>query len=205
MGGLMAFIEHQNSGWVMDAVIAARVIANSLTGTDILIDYEHQSLHAAKNGKPVPAAGWFGKLEWREGLGLFATGIRWNDKAKEMIAAKEYRFISPSFTFNPNTGVVDRIVSVAITNTPALPYLTDLSSAMLSRLNAPQLINSGDPRNQRGLALLQRMNEDNAVKANQTAVLKKSATVNREPAPQLIDSGDPRNHRGYELLRRMCE
>lgn len=193
------------AGWVMDQQIAASVIASSLTGTEILIDYEHQSLHAASNGQPVPAAGWFSKLEWREGLGLYAQSISWNERAKAMIAAKEYRFISPTFIFNDKTGAVERILSVAITNTPALPQLTDLSSVALSTSGAPSLTVATDPRNQRGLELLARWNTDNAIESNRLVALRAATNAKRSPAPVFADSGDIRNQRGYEVLRRISE
>lgn len=189
-------------GWVMDRQIAENVIANSLTGNEILIDYEHQSLNTVLNGQPAPAAGWFKKLEWKEGLGLYAQEISWNEKAKAMIAAKEYRFISPTFLFNDKTGAVERILSVAITNTPALPQLTDLSSVALS-MSLPS--KTTDPRNQRGLELLTRMNADSAIEANRIAVLRDATNTKRSPASTFADSGDVRNQKGYELLRRMCE
>jgi phage I-like protein len=75
----------------------------------------------------VPAAGSFNRLEWGNGTGLFAVGIHWNDKAKAMIASRECRHVSPVFTYDGKTGEVQRVLSVAITNTPALPSLADLS------------------------------------------------------------------------------
>ncbi len=119
------------AAWQLDAAIAARVIARAAgLKNDFLIDYEHQSLRAAQNGKPVPAAGWFrgGDLQWREGSGLFATGIRWVDEAKQMIAELKYRYISAVFFYNPATGEVMEIVSVALTNTPGVDGLEALAA-----------------------------------------------------------------------------
>src|ERR1017187_7459351 len=48
--------------WQMDAAIAAKVIARMAKQTnDTLIDFEHQSLHAATNGQKVLAAAWMPK------------------------------------------------------------------------------------------------------------------------------------------------
>lgn len=96
---------------------------------DILIDYEHQSTLAEKNGKPAPAAGWFGDMEWREGQGMFAVNVRWTAAAAAMIGRGEYRFISPVFRFDSRTGEVLDIVSVGLTNQPGLSGLADLASA----------------------------------------------------------------------------
>lgn len=119
------------AAWQLDAVIAARVIDRAAAlKNDFLIDYEHQSLRAAQNGKPVPAAGWFkgSDLQWREGSGLFATGIRWVDDAKKMISELKYRYISAVFFYNPATGEVMEIVSIALTNTPGVDGLEALAA-----------------------------------------------------------------------------
>ncbi|MDD5762214.1 MAG: phage protease [bacterium] len=87
-------------------------------GMPIAIDYEHQSLDAEEKTAPTPAAGWIQELEIRGGE-IWAR-VEWNERAAEMIAAKEYRYISPVFQFNPKTGVVGRIVSAGLTNRPNL-------------------------------------------------------------------------------------
>ncbi len=99
---------------------------------DFVIDYEHQTIQASKNGQPAPAAGWFKRLEWREGQGLFAVDVRWTARAAAMIVAREYRYISPVFGFDPTTGEVQSLQSAAITNNPALDGLTDIAAAKYS-------------------------------------------------------------------------
>lgn len=113
----------------MNRTAALKIIgeANART-SDYVIDYEHQSLGASKNGTPAPAAGWFKRLEWREGDGLYVVDARWTDLAARMIADKEYRYISPVFSFGKN-GQVSSVFCAAITNTPALDGLTDLAAA----------------------------------------------------------------------------
>lgn len=119
-------------GWLLDAALAQRLIAaaNARTG-DYVIDYEHQTLNAAQNGKPAPAAGWFKRLEWREGDGLYATDVRWTAAASNHIRSGEYRYISPMF-FHADDGRVLALAPAALTNNPALDGLTDLSTAALS-------------------------------------------------------------------------
>jgi len=81
--------------WRIDAAQAAILIArDTARSSRRVVDYEHQTLLAAKNGNPAPAAGWIGALEWREGDGLYAQ-IEWTEKAAAMIAAGEYRGSSP--------------------------------------------------------------------------------------------------------------
>lgn len=124
------------AGWKIDAMIAQRVIAASSTVDEIVIDYEHQTINAKENGQPAPAAGWFSRMVWRDGLGLFAVDVKWTDKARAMIAAGEYRHISPVFLYSPVSGEVMRITGLGLTNNPALPGLTDLA-AMSARYVAP--------------------------------------------------------------------
>lgn len=124
--------------WRIDATIAAQAIAvPPPNGNSFVIDYEHQTLLKEKNGKPAPAAGWFKRLEWREGQGLFMTDIEWTSSAKKMIIESEYRFLSPVFRFNPKTGDITSIHSVALTNEPALVGLGDLAAATAQSVYAP--------------------------------------------------------------------
>ena len=179
------------SGWKMDSADAAQVIAASLAGgQDILIDYEHQSIHIAQNGQPAPAAGWFNRVEWRDGVGMFAVGIKWNDKAKTMIASREYRYISPVFTFDGKTGEVLRILSVAITNNPALPSLADLSKVAVNSASAAPTV---DPMGDRGREALWKLDEYNR---QETARLNaKTQGVASKPveAPQAVSKRPVRN------------
>ena len=118
------------SHWRLDASNAAAVIAARRNGEQgFVIDYEHQTLNKATNGQPAPAAGWFQGLEWREGQGLFMVQIEWTERARAMISGSEYRYLSPVFGFDSQTGAVTYIHSVALTNDPALIGLADLAAA----------------------------------------------------------------------------
>lgn len=119
-------------GWKIDAVIAGQIIAETAARDDLVIDFEHQTQLAAKNGQPAPAAGWFKHLVWREGLGLFAVDVKWTAKAQAMLAAREYRYISPVFTFNAVTGQVERLLGAGLTNNPGLSGLTDLAQVAIN-------------------------------------------------------------------------
>lgn len=119
-------------GWKIDAAIAARIVADLVNRDDLVIDYEHQSVLAKQNGQPAPAAGWFNRVVWREGQGLFAVDVKWTDKAKQMIGGGEYRFISPVFSFNPENGHVERLLALGLTNNPGLSGLTDLAQIAIN-------------------------------------------------------------------------
>lgn len=121
------------SHWTLTAALAAPLVAEaSRRATRYVIDYEHQTLRAADNGKPAPASGWFGTLEWRAD-GLYATDVEWTAAAAAMIVAKEYRYLSPVFTYD-SQGRVTGLLHVALTNNPALDELPDIGVAALSRL-----------------------------------------------------------------------
>ena len=121
--------------WKLDGAIAARLIARAAAKANpMVIDYEHQTLYAEKNGQPAPAAGWFvGKsLEWRDGQGLFAVDPAWTRPAAAMIANEEYKFISPVFEYDRATGEVLDIRMAALTNNPGL---TGMAAVALTALN----------------------------------------------------------------------
>ena len=114
-------------GWSVDAATAQRLIAQvEERNLRIPIDYEHQGFLSEKNGQPAPAAGWFRKLEWREGEGLFALDVEWTEKARDMIKAGEYRYISPVFIHDSETGEVTSLLGAGITNNPGLNVLAEL-------------------------------------------------------------------------------
>ncbi|QHP82390.1 hypothetical protein EO763_22265 [Pectobacterium odoriferum] len=120
--------------WIMTAEVAQALIAAAdAQQTPYVIDYEHQTLRAAKNGKPAPASGWFKKLEWREGVGLFAVDVTWTDSAAAMIADGSYRFISPVFSYD-KSGRVLQLLHAALTNTPAVDGMDEVMLAAASLL-----------------------------------------------------------------------
>jgi phage I-like protein len=122
--------------WYIDALVAARLVSMLQTrATDLVIDYEHQTLNSAENGKPAPAAGWFkgAALEWREGQGLFATQVDWTESAAGFIAAKEYRYLSPVFSYDRQTGAVLDLLHVGLTNYPALDGMESLPARAAAR------------------------------------------------------------------------
>jgi phage I-like protein len=101
--------------WVLDPerVMAAFAANNG----PLVIDWEHATQLAAP-GAPAPAAGWIEEIENRNGELWGRTD--WTPKAAEAIAAREYRFLSPAFTFDPETLEVGALVCAALVNTPNL-------------------------------------------------------------------------------------
>lgn len=120
------------AAWRVDADIAAQLVnAAAARVVPYVIDYEHQTLNAAQNGQPAPAAAWFKTLEWREGDGLYAVDVDYTARASAMIEAHEYRYLSPVFTYDRD-GNVSALLHVALTNTPALDCLDEVKLAAAS-------------------------------------------------------------------------
>lgn len=95
--------------------------------TDIVVDYEHQTLY----GSVAPAAGWISKLEVKENQ-LLAT-VSWTPKAKEHISNSEYKYLSPVYAFNSRDPKTDAYIglklhSVALTNTPFIDDLGEVKA-----------------------------------------------------------------------------
>lgn len=88
--------------------------------TEIVIDYEHQTLAAKENGKPAPAAGWIKEIEARDD-GLYGR-VEWTANAAAAIDAKEYRYLSPVY-YHTKDGKVLVLQHAALTNTPNLDHM----------------------------------------------------------------------------------
>lgn len=109
---------------------AACLAAWKARGTDLSWDYEHD---VTKDGRGAcPAAAWC-SLEVR-GDGLWATNIRWTDRARAHLEAKEYRYFSPFFE-HTEEGHILNVINVALTNIPATHGIAPLvaASALASR------------------------------------------------------------------------
>lgn len=101
---------------------AAAVIAASLAdGVDLVIDFDHAT---EVPGCAAPAAGWITGL-CVEGDHLVAS-VRWTDRGTAALRAREYRYLSPTFTTRKDGSVV-RILRAALVNAPALPQLGALA------------------------------------------------------------------------------
>lgn len=92
--------------------------------TDILVDYEHQSIKSQENGKPAPASGWIKQVQGRAD-GLYGR-VEWTAAAAAAIEAKEYRYLSPVY-FHTKDGEILALQNVALTNSPNLD-LGDVSA-----------------------------------------------------------------------------
>ncbi|HEX5276497.1 MAG TPA: phage protease [Fluviicoccus sp.] len=127
--------------WVCTPETGQRLAAALKTRkSELVVDYEHQTLNAAVNGKPAPAAGWGKDYRWQDD-GLYAL-LKWTPAAKAMVDGEEYRYLSPVFTYDKTTGEVGEVINVALTNQPALDGLTDtMAKAALSLMIGESTMN----------------------------------------------------------------
>jgi phage I-like protein len=82
------------------------------------IDYDHAIDFAAPEGRPAPASGWIREL--RKSSGAVWGRIEWTARAIAALMRGEYRYISPVFQYDPETGRVQRILHAGLTNNPNL-------------------------------------------------------------------------------------
>lgn len=97
------------------AALIARFTARN---KPLVVDWEHSSEHRAPQGLDAPAAGWIDQLEARNGA--IWGHVDWTPKAAQQIAAKEYRFLSPVFTYAKADSQIIALVSAGLTNQPNL-------------------------------------------------------------------------------------
>jgi len=100
-------VDGEARGLIMAAYEAA--------STDLVIDYEHQSL----TGSEAPAAGWVTELADRGEDGIWAS-VRWTERAMEYLAGREYRYISPVVLIRKSDGRAVELLGAALTNLPAI-------------------------------------------------------------------------------------
>ncbi len=127
---------HDAPAWYLTEENGSDVVAlANASRNQLVVDYEHQTLHKEKNGQPAPAAGWMKWLDFSP-KGIFAD-VEWTDKAAAAIAAKEYRYISAVFSYDTK-GYVRKIFHAALTNYPALDGMDEVLAAASAQFLKPE-------------------------------------------------------------------
>lgn len=125
-------VESANGDFIVDDESARLAIeAFDEHGTDLPIDYEHQTLggaYSSPNGQ-APAAGWIKRLVAEPGVGLLAE-IEWTEQAKTMLANKEYRYLSPVAIIRKRDRKLAAIHSAALTNKPAIQGMRPIVNSL---------------------------------------------------------------------------
>ena len=119
-------VESTNGSFVVDDEAARLVItAFAEHGTDLPIDFEHQTLggtYASPSGQ-APAAGWIKGISADPGIGLYAD-IEWTEQASRLLAGKQYRYLSPVAIIRKLDRRLVAVHSAALTNKPAIRGMT---------------------------------------------------------------------------------
>jgi len=116
------WVESSNGRFLVDQESARLIVeAFERQETDLVVDYEHQSLggkYASRSGL-APAAGWISRLEVVPGEGIFGR-VRWTAAAMKRLARREYRYLSPVVVVRRSDRRVVAIDSAGLTNRPAI-------------------------------------------------------------------------------------
>lgn len=104
---------------------------------DLPIDLEHSTQLKAPNGEPALAVGWIKKLTMSP-YGAVWGAIEWNQKGRELIEAKAYRYISPVFAIESGSKRIIKLISAGLTNKPNLfiPALNSEASVVIPYVTA---------------------------------------------------------------------
>lgn len=132
-------VESTNGSFVVDdEAVRSAVDAFTRHGTDLPIDYEHQTLGGtfASPSGAAPAAGWIKNLAGEPGVGLIAD-IEWTDPARDMLSAKQYRYLSPVAVVRKTDRKLVAIHSAALTNKPAIVGMTPIVNHTRDHLTDP--------------------------------------------------------------------
>jgi phage I-like protein len=120
----------------------------------MVIDWEHASEHRAPHGLDAPAAGWIDKLELRGGA--VWGHVDWTERAAQQIRAREYRYLSPVFTYQKTDKAIVALTSAGLTNQPNLTLtalnhqespLMSVPEALWAALNLPATATEQDALN----------------------------------------------------------
>jgi phage I-like protein len=124
-------VRSASGDFVVDEESARLVVAAFEShGTDLPIDYEHQTLggsYAAPDGK-APAAGWIRRLEARPGVGLLAH-IEWTPPAEALLRTRQYRYLSPVAVIRKDDRRMVALHSCALTNKPAIVGMVPITGS----------------------------------------------------------------------------
>lgn len=115
-------VESSNGSFVVDDESARLALeAFDAHGTDLPVDYEHQTLGGAFTSPTgqAPAAGWIKRLEARPGEGIVAH-VEWTDAAAEQLSSRQYRYVSPVAIVRKADRKLIALHSLALTNKPAI-------------------------------------------------------------------------------------
>jgi len=138
-------------------------------GNDVVIDYEHQTVHGTK----APASGWIREFRYREGVGIQGRAD-WTEEAAKHITKDEYRYFSPVFLVRKSDSRVIAIHSVALTNAPRINHLTPLLAKLGADFREEEKMNEFLKTMIAKLGLAEDASESDVLQAVDTALADKA-------------------------------
>lgn len=111
-------------------------------GRDFGFDVEHSTFDPAVAPKDREAAGW-GQIDPRP-EGLFVRAIKWTPDMAAKIAARAFRYISPTPQIDRATGEIVGVLNAALTNLPATLNAAPL--VLSARSHLPPTRTTMDPK-----------------------------------------------------------
>ncbi|WP_273456386.1 phage protease [Nevskia ramosa] len=83
------------------------------------VDINHSTEIKAPKGEESPAVGWIEELQARNGA-LWGR-VAWTETGASALKGRDYRFVSPVFTYDRASTDIVRLTSAALVNNPNLP------------------------------------------------------------------------------------
>ncbi|RIK68260.1 MAG: hypothetical protein DCC65_03440 [Planctomycetota bacterium] len=141
--------------FVLDAEAAVETIAAfEAHGTDVPVDFEHQTLGGAYSAPDglAPAAGWIKALSAVSPEEAAATGraaglwgrVEWTEDGARRLAARQYRYLSPVALVRRSDRRLVGLHSVALTNKPAIARMRPVVARETVAVSAPESENGPD-------------------------------------------------------------
>lgn len=177
-------------------------------GKPLVVDWEHATEHRAPQGLDAPAAGWIDQMDVR--TGAVWGHVDWTERAAQQIAAKEYRFLSPVFSYRVADRAIVALTSAALTNTPNLtltalnaetPAMDDSLLEQLRYLfNLPTLATVADIRAQLE-TLITQLDAQTATAGQRLSLSEYLTAVNAKAETPSLDRFVPRADYDAALAR----
>lgn len=159
---------------VADAERVVRLTNNYKGSIDLIVDFEHQFDHSAKNGQPAPAAAWIKELATKgpDGTPGIWARIEWLASTAAMIKERKYRYLSAAVNVDADN-VVQFLPRASLTNQPALDTATALFSTQQEEGSLNALISEIAKRCGVDVTALGAMSIDEVVAALSKPVVEK--------------------------------
>jgi len=185
--------------FIVDAEGAAAAIAAFVEhGTDIPIDYEHQTLggaYASPSGQ-APAAGWIKSLRAvtpeeavidadRPAAGLWAE-VEWTPSAAEQLRGRQYRYLSPVALVRRADRRLTGLHSAALTNKPAIIGMRPVVNSTGGGTAQGDDANAGLMRLRQALGMDDAVSEDRVVLAAAVRIDALETAAGLEAARQRV-------------------